>query len=89
MLVRKAILLLIFSYFTLFGLVKSETVSGALKRQSLIYHEPPFENNQERADQITEHFIVQRLDNFDHQNKDTFKMVRSCNFQAAHKFHAI
>lgn len=49
--------------------------SSALKRQSLIFHEPPFENHHERADQVTEHYITQRLDNFDHQNPRTFQMV--------------
>lgn len=60
----------------LFSVVQSEKVSAALKRQSLIYYEPPYEINHERADQVTEHYITQRLDNFDHQNKETFQMVR-------------
>lgn len=59
-----------------FSVVQSEKVSGALKRQSLIYYEPPYEIDHERADQVTEHYITQRLDNFDHQNKKTFRMVR-------------
>lgn len=76
MFVHKAFLLIILSYFASFGLVCStERVSGALKRQTLIYYEPPFESDQERADQITTHYVKQRLDNFDHQNKETFQMV--------------
>lgn len=49
--------------------------SSALKRQSLIFHEPPYENIRERAELVTEHYITQRLDNFDHQNNRTFQMV--------------
>lgn len=54
-------------------------ISGALKRQTLIFHEPPYENILERADQVTEHHITQRLDNFDHQNNQTFDMVLTAN----------
>lgn len=57
------------------NLLQIEAISSALKRQSLIYYEPPFENNMERADQVTEHYITQRLDNFDRQNPRTFQMV--------------
>lgn len=67
-------LLLILSYLAA-NVLKVEAVSSALKRQTLIFHEPPHENNLERADQVTEHWITQRLDNFDHQNPHTFQMV--------------
>lgn len=67
-------LFIVLPYF-LANLLQLEAVSSALRRQSLIYHEPPFENNMERADQVSEHFITQRLDNFDRQNSRTFQMV--------------
>lgn len=56
-------------------LIQAKTESIALKRQTLIYHEPPFENNLERADTVTEHYITQRLDNFNNQDHRTFQMV--------------
>lgn len=55
-----------------------ETFSTALKRQSLIFHEPPVENILEKSDQVSEHFITQRLDNFNHQDPRTFEMVKMC-----------
>lgn len=51
-----------------------------MKKHSLIHYEPPFENNfQERIDTISEHYVPQRLDNFNHQNKQTFRMVNKSN----------
>lgn len=60
----------------LFSVVQSEDGSVALKRQSMIFNEPPFEIHYQRDNHVTEHFITQRLDNFDHQNKETFQMVK-------------
>lgn len=71
---NKSTVLLILSYLAA-NLLRVEAITSALKRQTLIFHEPPYENNLERADQVTEHYITQRLDNFDHQNQRTFKMV--------------
>lgn len=71
---KQFVILLILSYLTE-NLSKVEAVTSALKRQTLIFHEPPYENNLERADQVTEHYITQRLDNFNHQNNRTFQMV--------------
>lgn len=62
------------------NVLQLEAVSSALKRQSLIFYEPPVENNLERADQVTEHYIEQRLDNFNHQDSRTFQMVLIGNF---------
>lgn len=59
----------------LFSVVHTEEFSIALERQLLIHHEPPFENHGEKYSDVTEHFITQKLDNFDHQNKETFQMV--------------
>lgn len=59
----------------LFSVVQSKEFSIALERQLLIHHEPPYENNGEKYSDVTEHFITQKLDNFDHQNKETFQMV--------------
>ncbi|XP_031639713.1 putative serine protease K12H4.7 isoform X2 [Contarinia nasturtii] len=52
----------------------AEAFSTILKRQMLIFHEPPFENNFIRSDQVIEHYITQRLDHFNHQNNFTFEM---------------
>lgn len=71
---NRATFLLILSYLAT-NFLQVEAVTSALKRQTLIFHEPPVENNLERADQVTEHYIEQRLDNFDHQNNRTFQMV--------------
>lgn len=60
----------------LFNFAKSDDGSVALKRQSVIFHEPPFEIHFQRDNHVTEHFITQQLDNFDHQNKNTFQMVK-------------
>lgn len=60
----------------LFHIVQSDDVSIALQRQLLIHHEPPFDNHFYGSNNnVTEHFITQRLDNFDHQNQETFQMV--------------
>lgn len=61
----------------LFHFVQSDKDSVALQRQLLIHHEPPFENHHyyKTDNNVTEHFIIQRVDNFDHQNKKTFQMV--------------
>lgn len=58
------------------NVLQLEAYSVALKRQSLIFYEPPVENILERADQVSEHFITQRLDNFNHQDPRTFQMVK-------------
>lgn len=50
-------------------------VSTVLKRQSLIFHEPPVENILEKTNPVTEHYITQRLDNFSPQDTRTFRMV--------------
>lgn len=64
-------------FFMLLFLMESEASSSILlKRQSLIYHEPPFENIfLKKKDPITEHYITQRFDHFDRQNNQTFQMV--------------
>lgn len=72
--INRSLLLLFLSYLAA-NLLKVEAITSALTRQTLIFHEPPYENNLERADQVTEHYITQRLDNFDHQNPRTFQMV--------------
>lgn len=71
---KQFVILLILSY-SIIDLSKVEAVTSALKRQTLVFHEPPYENNLERTDQVTEHYITQRLDNFNHQNNRTFQMV--------------
>lgn len=77
MLPRKVVSLNVLPYLAmLFNFVQSDNDSIALQRQLLFHHEPPFENHYYRKDNnVTEHFIKQRVDNFDHQNKETFQMV--------------
>lgn len=77
----------ILPYLALFSVVRSEEFSIALEQQlllidreppfDLLNHEPPVEDDGKIYDGIEEHFITQRLDNFDHQNKKTFQMVRN------------
>lgn len=71
---RSVVILFALSFASV-ALAKSRSFSSLAKKQSLIHYEPPFENNFERTEQITEHYITQLLDNFDHQNKQTFEMV--------------
>lgn len=79
MLPRKEILLKLLPCLALlFSVVQSEEFSIALERQLLIHREPPLENDGEKYNDVTEHFITQKVDNFDHQNNATFQMV---NFQ--------
>lgn len=77
---QKVILLITLSYLASLNIVRADKVSASLKRQSLIYHEPPVEGLQIRKDEVTEHHIIQRLDNFNHQNKQTFRMVSISSF---------
>lgn len=52
-----------------------EAVPSFLTRQNLIFHEPPVESVFKITNQVTEHWITQRLDNFNHQDPRTFQMV--------------
>lgn len=54
-----------------------EGVPSTLTRQLMIFHEPPVENILKYTDQVTEHYITQRLDNFHRQDTRTFQMVPS------------
>lgn len=56
-----------------------EAVPSALTRQLLIFHEPPVESVFKQTDQVTEHYITQRLNNFNRQDSRTFQMVRPNN----------
>lgn len=70
---RHAVFTLVLSYLTSY-LLQLE----ALSIVSLIHRKPLIEINQEAADHQSndsEHYITQRLDNFDHQNPRTFQMV--------------
>lgn len=85
------VLLIRLPYMALsFSLVQSDKFSVAMEieRQllvdreppfELIFREPPLENDGEKDDGIEEHFITQRLNNFDHQNNETFQMVGESN----------
>lgn len=74
---RKVVFLNVLPYLAiLFHFVQSDEDSIALQRQLLLHREPPIENYHYKSyDNVTEHFITQRVDNFDHQNKETFQMV--------------
>lgn len=77
MLPRKLILSNVLPFLALlFSVVESTEFSIALKRQWFIHREPPFENNREKYSDVTEHFISQKRDHFDHQNEETFHMVK-------------
>lgn len=52
-----------------------EAVPSALTRQLQIFHEPPVESVFKQTNQVTEHWITQRLDNFNRQDSRTFQMV--------------
>lgn len=77
MLPQKVVSLNVLPYLAMlfFNFVQSNKDSIALQRHLLMHHEPPFENHYRKANNVTEHFILQRVDNFDHQNKETFQMV--------------
>lgn len=57
-----------------------EAVPSALTRQLQIFHEPPVESVFKQTDRVTEHYITQRLDNFNRQDSRTFQMVLSNGF---------
>lgn len=57
------------------NILPSESIPSMLKGHSLIYHEPPVDVLFEDTNEITEHFITQRFDNFNHQDSRTFQMV--------------
>lgn len=59
------------------NILPTEAVPSALTRQLMIFHEPPVESVFKHTDQVTEHYITQRLDNFHRQNTRTFQMVPS------------
>lgn len=54
-----------------------EAVPSALTRQLQIFHEPPVESVFKQTNKVTEHWITQRLDNFNNQDARTFQMVRN------------
>lgn len=57
-----------------------EAVPSALTRQLQIFHEPPVESTFKQSNKVTEHWITQRLDNFNHQDSRTFQMVPNLDF---------
>lgn len=57
------------------NLLPIEAVPSALTRQLMIFHEPPVESVFKQTHKVTEHWITQRLDNFNHQDSRTFQMV--------------
>lgn len=63
--------------FLVANILPLEAVPSALTRQLLIFHEPPVESTFKQADHVTEHYITQRLDNFNRQDPRTFQMVHS------------
>lgn len=61
--------------YLVLNIMPLEAVPSALTRQLLIYHEPPVESTSKLTNEVTEHYITQRLDNFNHQDPRTFQMV--------------
>lgn len=66
---------LLAAFYVAANLSPIEGVPSALTRQLMVFHEPPVESVFKHTDQVTEHFITQRLDNFHRQNPRTFQMV--------------
>lgn len=66
---------LIVFWLIVISAIELQAISIALKRQSLIYYEPPFENSFKLRENITEHYITQYVDHFNHQDNRTFQMV--------------
>lgn len=52
-----------------------EAFSGFLKTKSLIFREPPVDLLTTRSSDVSEHWITQKLDNFDPTDTRTFRMV--------------
>lgn len=70
------IIILLASFCLATTRLQSDKYAFELKRHSLLHHEPPVKHKMQfQADQATEHFITQRLDNFNHQDTRTFQMV--------------
>lgn len=43
---------------------------------SILHHEPPVDRKNVRFDHVTEHWITQKLDNFDPTDSRIFQMVK-------------
>lgn len=56
-------------------IVESQSLLGFTRKKSYIYYEPPTEENRQRIDDVTEHYITQKLDNFNPTDNRTFQMV--------------
>lgn len=66
----------IFACLLAIALIQTHAFLGFTKKRSWLYYEPPIDGNQERLNDVSEHYIIQKLDNFDAQNQHTFRMVR-------------
>lgn len=68
-----------FRLIVIFGVIlicaKSQS-SVMLKRYSLLYNEPPLEKSVYADEKISEHYITQPIDHFNHQDNRNFSMVR-------------
>lgn len=59
--------------------VQTEALVGFGKSKSLIFREPPLADDNVRSNDVTEHWITQKLDNFDPTDTRTFQMVFAMN----------
>lgn len=66
--------------FVLLVLCAQSQSSVILKRQSLLFNEPPLDDNFIADKTITEHNITQPVDHFNHQDNRTFQMVKIVAF---------
>lgn len=57
--------------------VQTEALLGFSKSKSFLFREPPVDENNGRSEDVTEHWITQKLDNFDPTDTRTFQMVRN------------
>lgn len=56
--------------------LQTEAFSGFLRTKSLIFREPPVDELTTMSLDVSEHWITQKLDNFDPRDTRTFQMVR-------------
>lgn len=61
-------------------IVESQCLLGFTRKKSYIFYEPPTEENHQRIEDVTEHYITQKLNNFDPTDNRTFQMVKEFPF---------
>lgn len=75
-LIEMAHLKLMIACLLIAAFLETEAFLGFTKSKSLLYREPPVDEFNVRSDDVTEHWITQKLDNFEPTDTRTFQMVR-------------